>query len=488
MKTLFTVFLVVIISLISVVKTNAQDVQWTKTFGGAQKDGAYAITELADGSIVMAGFSASYSTNHVEDIYLVKTNILGEVVWTKTFGGNYIEIARDLKQTSDGGFIIAGYKQVSAVNDPFLLKTDSLGNLEWEHGYDYGLGMDDRAHAVIQTADGGYFAVGQTRLGTPFPNYDMYVFKTDALGKVEWQNLYRYAEEGNDVALAAIQLSGGDYVFGGVTQSTVWSAYILRVDQLGNVVWSKIRPDDYQSECYDLIPGNDGNIMMSGTSVSFETDTDILIEKIDPATGNLIWEKIYGGEEAELGQSIKEMNDGGFALSCMASHPFTGYDMLVMRTDANGDSLWTTRLGGFSDDRGHAVEVSTDGDIISAGWAYSYGSGGGDVYLAKLRAGRLTGISSFTETPSGFRLEQNYPNPFNPSTNISFSIPDNNANANLTVYDARGNKVAELINENKSQGSYSVNFDGSGLSSGVYFYSLKINGKVAVTKRMMLVK
>jgi len=96
------------------------------------------------------------------------------------------------------------------------------------------------------------------------------------------------------------------------------------------------------------------------------------------------------------------------------------------------------------------------------------------------------------EIPNSFSLKQNYPNPFNPNTIISFSIPVNvkseTSNVKLIIYNSLGKIVYNLVNENRNAGSYEVNFDGSNLSSGVYFYSLIINGNTVATKSMILMK
>ncbi len=95
-------------------------------------------------------------------------------------------------------------------------------------------------------------------------------------------------------------------------------------------------------------------------------------------------------------------------------------------------------------------------------------------------------VTADLSTPATFALEQNYPNPFNPSTNISYSIP-NNSFVTLKVYDMLGNEVATLVNEDKEAGNYQVTFDASALSNGVYFYRLQANG-FDITKKMILMK
>jgi hypothetical protein len=481
----FASTLLLLIFLMAIVEVRAQNMLWSRTYGGTWNDGAFAVLQSNDGGLVMAGFSSSYSTNHVEDVYLIKTDAQGNQLWSRTIGTNLEEIATDIKQTSDGGYIVTGYKQVSSVNDPFLIKTDSSGNVLWERNYDYGLNMDDRSHSVCQTSDGGYIFAGQTRIVDQFPNYDMYVVRTDQSGNVIWMRTYRHTNYGNDVAMSVVQLDDGGFFFGGTTQSSIWSSFVIRTNAAGDIIWTKTRPDDYQSECYSVIKTSDGNLVLSGTSVSFETDTDILIEKLD-MNGNQLWEKIYGGENSETGQSIKEVTTGGYVLSGMASTLTSGWDVYVMQTNSLGDSLWSRRFGGSSDDRGWAIETLNDGSVAAAGWVYSFGAGGGDVYLLKLTMQNITGIDPLVNQSPSFRLHQNYPNPFNPSTKIRYEIT-NKEFVSLKVYNTLGQLVKILVDEYRSPGSYEVEFEGNELPGGAYFYRL-ITGEFTETKKMMLSK
>jgi hypothetical protein len=99
----------------------------------------------------------------------------------------------------------------------------------------------------------------------------------------------------------------------------------------------------------------------------------------------------------------------------------------------------------------------------------------------------ITSVNNNTAIPQTYSLEQNYPNPFNPSTQIKFSVPENNSFVNLTVYDITGKEVSILIREKLNAGYYETEFNGSNLSSGIYFYKL-VSGVFTETKKMILIK
>ncbi len=373
------------ISLLSTISINAQTIQWTQTYGGTGDDGGQSMVLTSDGGIVIAGFKSpgAYLYN---DVLLMKTDASGNELWSRIYNPGLNDWGRSLKQTQDGGFIIAGMTEVNPQTfDPFLIKTDSEGIVQWQQQYDYGFGEDDRGHAVWQTSDGGYILAGQTWLmHGAFGNYDIYIVKTDMNGNVQWKKVFYRENEGADVALAVQQLEDGGYIIGGFTQSSNWASYIIRTDSLGNAIWSNIYPGAWQSECYDIQATPDGGFIYTGTESSFTTDTDVLLGKLD-GNGNLLWKKIFGSVDADQGESIQQLSDGGFTIAGMSASGGNGYNMYVLRTNSNGDLLWSTTIGGSGDDRAFSVTTEQDGSHLVTGWTWSYGQGLGDVYLVKLQ-------------------------------------------------------------------------------------------------------
>ena len=143
------------------IKTDSNgNMVWSKTFGGSDDDWAWAVQQTSDGGYIIAGYTESYGSGG-SDVWLIKTDSNGNMVWSKTFGGSDIDYAESVQQTSDGGYIIAGVTAWSyGSGDVWLIKTDSNGNIEWSKtfgGSDY-----DEAYSVQQTSDGGYIIAGDT--------------------------------------------------------------------------------------------------------------------------------------------------------------------------------------------------------------------------------------------------------------------------------------------------------------------------------------
>jgi len=152
---------------------------WEKTFGGSDNDGAWSIQQTNDGGYVVAGYTSSFGAGSY-DVYVLKLDTSGKEVWSKTFGGSSDDLAWSIQQTNDGGYIVAGYTWSSSKwEDVYILKLDANGNKLWEKTF--GGSYDDRAYCIQQTSDGGYIVAGYTS-SFGVGNYDVYIIKMDANG------------------------------------------------------------------------------------------------------------------------------------------------------------------------------------------------------------------------------------------------------------------------------------------------------------------
>jgi hypothetical protein len=195
------------------VKTDANGkMQWSKTYGGLYDDIAYSVQQIADGYIV-CGFTDSFGAGY-EDFWLIKTDSNGNEAWNKTYGWENSEYAYFVQQTSDNGYIIAGSTySLTTEFDMWLVKTDSSGNMQWNKTYG-GL-LDEEAYAVRQTSDAGYIIAGFTDSFSD--NRDIWLIKTDPSGNIEWNQTYGGTEK--DEAYAVQQTSDAGYIIAGTTYS-----------------------------------------------------------------------------------------------------------------------------------------------------------------------------------------------------------------------------------------------------------------------------
>ena len=203
------------------IKTDADgNLLWNKTYGGTDGDWAYSMIQTADGGYALAGSTYSFNASE-EDFYLVKTDADGVMQWNKTYGGTGYDTAWALIQTTDGGYALAGdYDVGEYVYDFWLVKTDVVGNHLWNKTYGgHGVMDADWCRSVVQTTDGGYTVVGTTN-SYGAGNGDAWLVKTDADGNYLWNKTY--GGTGYDEAWALIQTSDGGYVIAGTSSGDFW--------------------------------------------------------------------------------------------------------------------------------------------------------------------------------------------------------------------------------------------------------------------------
>jgi hypothetical protein len=197
------------------IKTDTNgNMEWNQTYGGDDYDYACALVEASDGGYAITGTTSSFGAGNW-DVWLVKTDIYGNMEWSQTYGGSGDETAFSLVQSFDGGYALAGSTYpIGGDEDFWLIKTDAYGNMEWNRTY----GGDDVnvAHALVETSDGGYALAGGTG---PFSidEYDVWLVKTDAIGNMEWNSTY--GGEKGDIAYSLVESSNGGYAIAGNTRS-----------------------------------------------------------------------------------------------------------------------------------------------------------------------------------------------------------------------------------------------------------------------------
>jgi len=256
------------------------NVAWAKTYGGNYGEEFFSVVQTADGGYVAAGYTDRLNNVNGDDIYVVRTNAIGDTLWTKSISMTYAETCNAIRLTSDGGFILTGTTATNGLNDAFLLKLDSIGIVQWAKSYGDGTSTIDGSQDVEQTPDGGYIFAGVTM--SFGPNSDEgWLVKCDASGNVTWSKTYGRP---NDEGFASIDLvNGGGYVMTGYTMTHVPNAaMLLRVDANGDTLWMQTYNDANATRGYDAIQTNDngfalfGNISSPTYSFMFFAKTDAL--------------------------------------------------------------------------------------------------------------------------------------------------------------------------------------------------------------------
>ena len=195
-------------------QTPAPDTTWTQMYSGGLFDWAWQVQQTTDGGYIMVGDTESAGAGSF-DIGVIKTDSEGNTIWTKTFGGDSYDVGHCVKQTSDGGYIITGYTYSygAGSSDMWLIKTDVNGNLEWDNTF--GDTEPEHGYSVVQSGD-EYIVTGYTK-SYGEGDYDVWLVKTDNLGNEIWNQTYGGPEDDRSYAIQST--SDDNFVVAGFTES-----------------------------------------------------------------------------------------------------------------------------------------------------------------------------------------------------------------------------------------------------------------------------
>ncbi|UCG92902.1 MAG: T9SS type A sorting domain-containing protein [candidate division WOR-3 bacterium] len=452
------------------------DTLWTRTYGGALDEFGMSLQQTADSGYVMTGWTESFGAGDV-DVYLIKTNANGDTLWTRTYGGTMEDGGNSVQQASDGGYIIAGhtYSFGAGMFDVYLIRTDSIGDTLWTKTY--GGYLYDQGWSVQETSDGGYIIGGFTGLFDPL--YDFWLLKTDKNGDTLWTKIYggSLTEWCNSVR----ETSDGGYILAGFTgYFNDYNVYLVKTDSNGGVVWTKTYGGMHDDYAWAAEQTSDGGYIVIGWTFSYGAgDADIWLIKTN-ADGDSIWSKTYGGQEEDKAKWVQEIPGVGYIITGSTfSTGMGGADIYLIKTDLNGDVIWANAYGGADWDRGSVGEFTSDGGYVIAGFTKSFGGGNADVWLLKTRPDTV-GIEEHKHLRPLATILQMSPNPFSKKTDIRYGKTDN-SRIDLKIYDATGRVVQEFNQLTSHQSSINqIIWDGTDhahrpVPSGVYFLKLIIS-------------
>jgi hypothetical protein len=382
----FLFFLLTVYCIVpTVLYAQAPDTLWTKTYGGTGDDYGYSVQQTSDGGYIIAGWTESFGAGQ-SDVYLIKTDSFGDTLWTKTYGGSENDEGYSVQQTTDGGYIIVGSTHsfgAGGYYDVYLIKSDSMGDTIWT--MTYGGISADYGYSVQQTTDSGYIIVGWTNsFGVLGP--DVYLLKTDSLGDTLWTKTYGGYE--SDVGRSVKQTPDGGYIIAG--QSFSFSGffpnlYLIKTDSLGDTVWWRTYGVLHGYDAgYSIQLTPDGGYIVAGYTDSIGYPYhDVYLIKTN-SLGNALWARAYGGSDEDIGYTVSLTADDGYIIAGETESFGAGEeDVYFLKIDSMGDTIWTMTYGGTDDDYGYSVQQTSDSSYIIAGTTRSFGAGGEDVYLIK---------------------------------------------------------------------------------------------------------
>lgn len=364
---------------------------------GSSECRAEAVKQTFDGGYVMAGVNSG-ATN----IFLVKTNSLGQLIWSKSYGGSGDERLNRMIQTRDSGFVMVGSTTSygSGLQDVYLIKTNASGDVEWSKTY--GGAGDDIGSYVGQTADGGYMVAGSTESYGNGQD-DCYLIRTAANGQMLWAKTYGGIDD-EQAYSACLAKDGGVMMVGQTTTNAVnggFDAYFARTDSNGNLRWAMSL--DYGGigggeEAFDVVEAYDGGFVISMEPEHVGANTkggEFSLLKLDDA-GNFVWvNPVHGWDGWDFGFSMKQIADSGFVVAGARGLFTVQRTMAVLyKADKNGNVQWFKSFGDSINKREFfALDVTADGGVLAAGYVRDnlLGYTGSKFYLVKTDAAGNSG-------------------------------------------------------------------------------------------------
>jgi len=359
-----------ITNLLSTATPTPVETTWAKTYGGSGEDRAYSIQQTSDGGYIVAGYTRSFGAGS-DDCLVIKLDSNGTVTWAKTYGGTNSEHAYSIREIS-GGYIVAGYTYSfgAGSNDCLVIKLNSSGSITWAKTY--GGSNHDEALSIYKTLDGGYIVAGHT-YSFGKGDYDFLVVKFNATGSATWAKTYGGTK--GDFAYSIQQTSDGGYIVVGYTASFGAGSYdplIIKLTSLGAVTWAKTYGGTNSDHAYSIREISGGYIVAGDTYSFGAGHNDFLVIKLN-SSGGITWAKTYGGTNYDGARSIQQTSDGGYIVAGHTDSFGKGYnDFLIIKLDSGGSKIWAKTYGGSSHDYTRSIRETSDGGYIVAGYTNSF--------------------------------------------------------------------------------------------------------------------
>jgi len=540
--------------------------EWYQAIGGPAGDYAWAAIITQDGGYALAGQTSSYGTGTI-DFYLVKTDARGNLQWQRTFGGGGGDICQSLQQTSDGGYILGGYSSsFGGYDDMYVVKTDSQGNLQWQRNYG-GNGIDD-CYSLRQTTNGGYVLAGGYQ--DPILGERMWLVKIDSVGNMQWDQTFGYA--GSARAHAVIQTSDGGYALAGrecLNGPNLEHVYMAKTDSLGRPEWEFYTIADDPSRCYSILETPDKGFLLAGGnaavimlwkvssigvlqwidqftydpifialscySMQETTDGQFILGGIrydNPNLADLYLMRIEGLQQAGIGLTPQGVpitippTGGSFQFNLSITNcgtipcrpdawimmqmpsgawqgPVLGPIALTLPAGGSIERLRTQNIPGRAPAgtyvyRGYVGDYPAKWDSSSFTFVKLGAAAEGRHFVGGLGNGiedwsnigeSLTGENSTFITHHSSFITSVSPNPLNPTTILSYELRAASF-VNLKVFDTNGRFVTTLVNGWREAGTHEATFPPAGgpaLPSGIYLYRIEA-GQFAASGKMLLLK
>ncbi len=327
--------------------------------------------------------------------FLLSISVDAQIMFQRHYGGAADDCGNKIIQTSDGGYFIAAATESFGAGgrDIFFIRTNEYGDTLWTRTLG-GAGYDQPT-SLITTFDSCFILTGGTE-SFGASNEDVFLIKVNQNGDTLWKRTYGGIgwDEGADVKQT---FDGGFMVVGTTTSYTSGfsSIYAIRTDEFGDTLWTKTYEKNYFNQGSSVILLQDGGFFIcGGTRALSSSNGDCFLVRTDNQ-GDTLWTKTYGGMGDDNAFQACIVSGGIIISGTTTSFGAGGQDIFLSKLDENGLEIWMKTYGGVANDYGGAFTPTNDGGYILTGYTESFGAGGQDMYLIKTNS---TGDTLWTKT------------------------------------------------------------------------------------------
>jgi len=361
--------------------------KWMKAFGGFRSDAGFSVEITSDGGYVIVGETRSFG-NGRPDVWLIKLDSNGNKLWDKTYGGKEDDVGWSIQQTSDEGYIIIGETESysDGRTDAWLIKTDSKGNKLWDKVFGYGI--FDSGSEIRQTSDGGYIIVGKVNI-TGGPRGDIWLLKTDSGGNKLWAK--EFGGVGHNYGQSIEVSDDGGYIIVGASyiprETKSYDLWLIKTDENGEILWDRKHGGSSFEMGNSIRQTIDGGFIITGETSSYGGGSDNAWLLKTDSNGYEEWNRTFVAGDIDRGCSVQQTSDSGFIIAGHTTR-LTSYEAWLIKTDNNGETEWIKTYGKpFRMDIFFSVQQTDDGGYIIVGESTSYGFDigqiRGDVWVLK---------------------------------------------------------------------------------------------------------
>ena len=468
------------------------DIAWSVTLGGVEPDNAFGVLELENGGFMVLGSKTDSQGSGYCDVWLLKFSEDGQVEWEKTYGGTDHDWGNSFVQTQDGGFLIAcgTYSCGSGGIDVWLLKTDSSGELLWDSTYG---GIYDDTPAAIQVNSEGDIFIAATTASFGAGSSDIWFLQLDSCGTQISARTYgdQYGDRARDLILTddeSCVILAECIPYG--ASKHMW---LFEVDSGGDVVWETTYGFCMDVGVRSLCATPEDEYLVTGSTAAYSGyHGDVWLVRLD-LTGTVLWDSVFGGSLCDQGFAGCVTPDGDYLIGGY-SYSSTGmsFDFYLLEVDRTDGLEWETTYGSEMLEEMMDMILTSDGGCIMVGLTYTKILHDTDLYIIKTEPLNLDPQvrPDPPEPPESFSFRV-YPNPPGAASIMFLELQLPVAGSvHVELYDLRGRRVSTVAEQYFQAGvhtlEWNISSSGSAVPPGAYFLKTNFNEIRVIEKLVIL--